>query len=299
MQKVKNEATTPDNSGVVLLVFGKQGYYMAAANLALSIHLLSPGVPILCLTDSLSTLNEIAGFRTKYFTRAVEVEIVRGDPAQNKLNIYNLIEAHGFDDNIFVDVDSVCLKDIRPLLCRLSKGKDEYLTNVHATYTFSDGPIFPSMIWGTADVIWPHFNLADDAVLPATNSSFQYIRKGKVCKQLFDIALQEYSNKCPLEAKQLWGGTHPDELYLNVALAKMGMIARIPDAMICPVKGMPIQEISELTQLYYFITFFGDRNKTPSKYVTWYDNHLYNLYKSIGTGHYFKIHDIFQSKHVQ
>jgi hypothetical protein len=299
MTDVKNKVTTPGSSGVVLLAFGKQGYYMAAANLALTINLLSPDVEILCLTDSAATLNKIVTFRAKYFTRIVEVEISKNDPALNKLNLYNFIEQHGFDHNIFVDVDSICFRDIAPLMHRLISGKDEYLTNVHAVYKYEDGPAFPSMIWGTADVIWPHFNLADDAVLPATNSSFQYIRKGPVCKELFSLALKEYENKAPLRAKELWGGTHPDELYLNIALAKLKMVPRIPDAMICPVKGMRIEEISVLKTLFYFITFFGDRHKTPSKYVAWYDAHMFNQYKKIGTGHHFKIHDIFQSKHVQ
>lgn len=274
---------------------------MAAANLALSIKHFNVDIDICIITDSIANLKKVVGFRADYFNHIVEEPgLLKKDPAFHKLSIYNLIEQHSpFENNLYVDVDSICLKDLTPLIETLSSGKDDYLALVSASYTLKKGIDMPEMMWGKSDNIRKHFGLKETSVLPATNSSFQFIRKSETAKKIFDTALEYYENPMPLTLKEQWAKGQPDELYLNVSLAKHKLIPSIENVMIAPAKGMKIIEVSELRKLYYFITFFGNRLKAPPKYITWYDAELSAMNKLNGVGHYFKLHNIFQTKLVQ
>lgn len=300
MSRYPKTKTTSGSSGVVLLSFGTNSYHMAAINLALSIKHYNEEVDIRIFTDSIARFSKVVSFRSHLFNSLIELpELNDKDPALHKLNLYNIVEAHGFDHNICIDVDSICMRDIQPMIDELKSGKDEYLTLVNASYRRSDGEVMPQMVWSKSGKLWQHFKLKDDAVLPAINSSFQYIRKGKLCKKLYDLALNEYSNPIKLDTMEKWGGTQPDELYMNVALCKLGLVPAFNEAMIAPVVGMKIIDPSEIARNYFFMTFFGDKSKAPPRYHEYYDNKMLNMYKKRGMGHFFKISNIFQQKHVR
>ena len=104
------------SKGVILMAFGKREYLFMAAHLAMSIKHFNPSIKIKLVHDwNYKYLND---FWRGFIDEAEEIQekhLYRGgciDPGWAKCNIYEYI---AFDENIYLDVDGICLKDIEPL----------------------------------------------------------------------------------------------------------------------------------------------------------------------------------------
>ena len=309
-----NDIATPSTEGVVLFAFGKQGYYQAAYNLAYSIKYHSPSVKIALFVDDINKCNNATLDIDKYVDSISEIEhsdlYVDGkfDPAMLKVSLYKYLP---FKHNLYLDVDAICLKDIQPLIDDLKTTKRHYISHCVGYHTIDLGRGIPSMQWAWADDIWEHFKLNNDAILPAINSSLQYIKKSKEAKDLFGIMRILYTtNQLPTNKLRMkWGGGQPDELYMNVALAMTSYDPSYKNDGIvgggksetgfihfASVRGLSFQEV---TDNYYLQSYYGGRNFTSRFYTEWLDRLLKVMMSKEKKIHQFHIDRIIGQKYVQ
>jgi hypothetical protein len=308
-----DDIATPSTEGVVLFAFGKVGYYQAAYNLAYSIKYYSPNVKIALFVDDIGKCNGSTGDINKYVDSINQIEhsdlYVDGkfDPAMLKVSLYKYLP---FKNNLYLDVDAICLKDIQPLIDDLVSTKRHYISHCVGYHTIDLGRDIPSMQWAWADDIWEHFKLENDSILPAINSSLQFIKMGKESNKLFDILRNLYTtNQLPTNRLRMkWGNGQPDELYMNVALAMTsydpsykndgivgGGTSETGFIHFASVRGLSFQEV---TENYYFQSYYGGRNFTSRFYTEWLDRLMKVMMRTQNKIHQFHIDRIIGQKYV-
>ena len=304
------QSITP-STGVVLLAFGKPQYYWAAYNLAFSIRKHSPNVNITVLFDdpikALSHCQDLMQYINHIGHIALEDIYTNKklDPGKVKVNLYNYLP---YDRNLYLDVDAIALKDIQPMIDELAQSGKDYVSHTVGYHTIDKGRDFKEMQWAWADKMWAHFNLLESTVMPAINSSMQWIVRGPQAEAIYRTAKDLYFNN-PIPIKELrmkWGGGQPDELYMNVALAIRGIDPALKayqkndgseGGMIhfSMQRGLSFQEI---TQNYYLQSYYGGAGFTPIFYINWLDRMLNADFKAIGKRHNFLISRITQNKYA-
>jgi len=215
--------------GIVLIAVGGEGYLRWAVNMAASIKYHSPLLPIQLLASKGNYIGALSNSRFFDLVTLVEEEDYRDEkgrlfPAKLKTSFIHYVD---FAEFIYLDVDGCILKDLSPLF---EKGYT-LATDLQGVYDRSMPEPFNHLKWAKPKEIWEHFGLEETAKLPAINSSFLYIKKSD-CVELFDLAHDLLMNN-PLPYEKhwyVWGRqrdtkvSQPDELYLNVAMAKLGLI---------------------------------------------------------------------------
>jgi hypothetical protein len=308
-----NDIATPSSEGVVLFAFGKVGYYQAAYNLAYSIKHYSPSVKIALFVDDIDKCIKSTIDINKYVDSLNQIEnsdlYVDGkfDPAMLKISLYKYLP---FKNNLYLDVDAICLKDIQPLIDDLVSTKRHYISHCVGYHTIDLGRTIPSMQWAWADDIWEHFKLDNDAILPAINSSLQFIKVCNESKNLFGVLRILYTtNQLPTNRLRMkWGNGQPDELYMNVALAMTQYDPSYKNSGIvgngtsetgfihfASVRGLSFKEV---TDNYYFQSYYGGRNFTSRFYTEWLDRLMKVMMSKEKKIHEFFIDRIISQKYV-
>lgn len=283
------------------MAFGKRGYYFMAYNIAFSIRKHDPDIKIHLIVDDKKKLASWIGTKINYFDSIVEIDsedlFNKGklDPGLAKLSIYKYLP---FDHNIYLDVDAIAIKSIKPLIELLVSSGKSYLSQCIGYHTIDQGDLIDSMQWAKAGVVWKHFKLSKKAILPAINSSIAYILKSDESCELFNTAREFFLN--PMDQKDLshkWGGTQPDELYMNAALAKHGIdpsMGIIPIHFEIPKRKTFDQVLSE----YYIQGYYGGRGFIHKMYTQWVDDLLRKWHKDIGQDHAYTMSTLLDDKHA-
>lgn len=311
--ETSNDIATSSQEGVVLFAFGKVGYYHAAYNLAYSIKHYSPSVKIALYVDDIKKCTNSTGDINKYVDSLNQIEhsdlYVDGkfDPAMLKVSLYKYLP---FKNNLYLDVDAICLKDIQPLIDDLVSTKRHYISHCVGYHTIDLGRDIPSMQWAWANDIWEHFKLESDSILPAINSSLQFIKVCNESKNLFEVLRTLYTtNQLPTNRLRMkWGGGQPDELYMNVALAMTSYDPSYKNDGIvgsgtsetgfihfASVRGLSFKEV---TDNYYFQSYYGGRNFTSRFYTEWLDRLMKVMMRNQNKIHQFHIDRIIGQKYV-
>jgi hypothetical protein len=310
------EATQPQSQstasiGVVLMAFGRPQYYWAAYNLAYSIKRFNKDIQITCLIESRKDADKYCGDLYEVIDTFIEIQQDhlytnrKLDPAKAKVHLYDYLP---YDKNIYLDVDAVALKDIQPMIDELVALGKPYASHTVCYHTIDQGRKIDSMQWAYADDIWAHYKFDESTVLPAINSSVQYIEKSAKALALYKIA-QDYliNNPIPLnKLRSKWGGGQPDELYMNCALAKLGLDPAVTEvgnngnAEIGYIHFAMVRGLSfgDVTNQYYFQSYYGGKGFTPSFYIDWMDRLLKSWMKDEGKQHKYFIHRITDNKHA-
>jgi hypothetical protein len=213
-----------------------------------------------------------------------------------------------YDRNLYLDVDAIALKDIQPMIDELAQSGKDYISHCVGYHTIDKGRDFKEMQWAWADKMWAHFNLLSSYVMPAINSSMQWIVKGSQAEAIYRTAKDLYFNN-PIPIKELrmkWGGGQPDELYMNVALAIHGIDPALKAYTIndsseggmihfAMQRGLSFQDI---TENYYLQSYYGGAGFTPRFYIDWLDRMLAADFKAIGKRHIYLISRIAQNKYA-
>lgn len=271
-------------------------YGKFAFNFAMSIKKHSPDLKIqlICDNEGIAGIDErffdVVTKVDKLFCHSTEMEQLKFVPAKGKLGIYKYA---AFDENIFLDVDAVCIKPIENLFDKC-QGK-EFATQVF-DYCDSKATDFPNMLWAHPREAWKHFGLAEDARLPATNSSFIYFKKGKIAEEIFETARRELlTNPLHRDSHRMkWGKGQPDELYLNVALAKLNYDASIPNnEYVIFFSNKRLTTVEEIK--YPIIGLYGPRGAIHSTIVDYCDRIMRNLAAENNVPH-FKYHSMAREK---
>lgn len=308
MAKKTKEGTALDSSGVVLFAFGNRVYYMAAFNLAFSLRYHSPNVPITLFVDSIESALKYCPELVRYVDKveAVDNDLFKTngkfDPGKLKVSLYDLLP---YQNNLYLDVDAVALKDIQPLIDQLTENPKPYIAHTVGYHTIDKGRKIDSMQWAFADDIWEQYGLSDKAVLPAINSSLQFIKKNDVTAKLYATAKDIYTNnQMPLEKLRMkWGGGQPDELYMNIAFAINNYDPS--DQPIGTEEGSEIGHIhfasrrgltyEQVVNKYYLQSYYGGRHFTARFYTEWLDRMLHNMMEG---NHNYRIEHIERYKHA-
>lgn len=236
--------------GVTLLAFGKVGYGKAAYNLAVTCKKYSPDIPIqlICEPGALSHLypemhnifDEITHLQSEDFMEGKEVM-----PAKAKVNLYKYLI---YDNTIFLDVDSVTIKDFAELFERdytvAMEVKGVEKANVEKHKTFH---------WMHPKHLREHYAF-DDEDIYGVSSAIMLIRKGDEAKTFFDEAIKAYDIRPPKSRlKEQWGASYPDELFFSVAFAKTKINPTLGALMYTDRKK------PESLNGYYFLSFLGGK----------------------------------------
>jgi len=289
----KTDIEKAQTKGIVIMAFGKVGYAYAAWNLAKSIKTLSPSVEV-CLIAQETILNYIADktvFDTiKYINNEEVVTNSKLDPAKAKINLYKFTP---FDHTLYIDADCILLKDIEPLFDECIKSDKYYLTTVIDKGGKASEIRYSA--WATNEKIWQHFKLKDDAILPAIQSSWCYVRKCKEADKFHAALLKNFD--FPIKDLSLkWGGGLPDELIYSGTCAQLGLMPEGNDAVFF---GNTREQLTfeEITNKHYILTLYGSgsgRKTVRLKYIEWYDR----LVKKYAGRLIYKSLYILRDKHV-
>jgi hypothetical protein len=304
--------TQEKTKGVILVAFGKRGYYFAAYNLAFSIKYHSKDIKITLLTDNIQKLSGQLRGQLQYFDDVIQVpdelmysgNLRKFEPGRLKVNLYQFLS---YDYNMYLDVDTICLKDINPLFDIFINSGKYYAAHTVGYHTIDKGNEIESMQWAYANDIWEQYKLPKDAILPAINSSIAFISKGKEAERFFNKAAELFENPIPLEKLRMaWGGGQPDELYFNIAMAIMKHDPKVEG-------GCSLHEsengfmhfcrsyhgkLSDITENFYFQSYYGEKRFTPSRIIEWLEKLLIKWHYSVKSNHVFKLSEILKDKHA-
>lgn len=263
---------------ILLFALGDPSYGGYAFNLALSIKRWNPDLYIRLVYED-QAIENLSDFHKSFFNSLVPIK--REDlyengkffPARAKTRMYDYIQA---DECLFLDVDAVALKDLQPLLNYCSNHESYYLTQIHRFWDISQGTeSIPDMAWATAKTIWEHYKFSDNAVMPCTQSSFAYIKR---CKQSEDFfkQLKENIDYNPIPLEKLaykWGGSQPDELYLNVTMAQLGLLPKMD---ITPIYFHNFHLRYDQLDECYLLGLFGAKGMTSNTLIKQADRMMHD-----------------------
>lgn len=270
--------------GIMLMAWGKRGYGFMAYNLAVSIKHHSPGIPIHLIATE-RVLKEVTD--RVVFDSIEFLSDDPSDPGRYKAGIYDLMP---FDATLFLDVDGICLQPVEPLFDRLIDSGAYYATFINEVYDINSPNILPQMWWAYRQDIWEHCGFDHSTKFPATQSSIQFIRRSDKTAELYRHFQEAFDNPIPLERlRNKWGGGQPDELYLNIALARMGEWHHIGESSMY-FGNTAAKRPHEIAQVYNFLSLFGNRSNIKPMFWDYYDRALMKMMAERGQRHNFKGH---------
>lgn len=286
---------------VLLTAFGHLRYGEWAWNLAKSIGHYSPEVEVVLVHDD----KAVSSIDLKPFHRTISIKTPLRDgklcPAVVKLSLNEWVK----DETIYIDCDSVVVQDIKPLFEACRKTKKDYLVEIQDWK--SKGEEFKKMLWAGSDM-WEHFGVDK---IPATNTSFQYIKKSKQVDDLFDTAKKFFLEKRYdyRKAPHQWGkGQDPDELYINASIGSLGIDPSFPTPVYYPIKNSEaikhlwnIEDIKSKDDLkkYFIFSYAGDGRSVSRFGKTIYNSTMTNVLREQGINHVYKIELLLKSKFIK
>lgn len=262
-----------ESKGIVLYIWKKQEYGFMATQIAMSLKYHSPSIPIHLITDTVA----VSKLRQMEFFDTVEYIDTPTDPAQAKIDMYERLP---FDHNIFLDVDGLCVSPIDKIFDDLIAADKPFSCFVHAFYNRHDPDELPLMVWARRTDIWEKYGFTDE-ILPACQSSFLYIRKGDVCKEIYSRMAFNYRNQIPTEQLlNKWGGGQPDELYLNITLAQMGYDPQCEN--IIYFANEDTYRPHQLKDKFQILSLFGTAGNVKPVFEKFYDKETRSLADHFG-----------------
>jgi hypothetical protein len=269
--------------GITLLAIGKPEYGNMAYNMALSIKYYNPEIKIKLVYEP-SALSGLFDFHKEFFDIMQVIELddthIGGayNPGKAKLSIYKYLE---FDENIYLDVDGAAIKDLNPLFDECEATGEFFLTQylTHITGVKSE---FKEMMWAYPKDIWEAYGFNEQTQLPATNSSFMYIKKCEQAEAFFKQAVENISNPMPFEKHRLkWGQGkirwQPDELYLNITMAQFGILGKLRQDYPIFFNNQYTPRMMEQLNNYYLIGMYGGLNFTHHTLLEYYDRLIHAI----------------------
>lgn len=309
------------SQGIVLLALNKPAYMSFAFNMALSIKANNPDIKIQ-LVHSAGLQDSIHPYMLQVFDSFtemarediyVEEPATRGpkfrfEPGRAKLNLYKYL---GFDENIYLDVDGICVRDLSTLFTHCKKDIHAQIQN-----KFDQTADAWPCLWMPLDNVRKHYPLPDTYKLFEINSSFLFTRKGPTAERFYEQSLKNYREDIPKkDFGNGWGNRFPDELAYNIAFAQcdidpsLGPLKPGDERDIEPIyfrtytdNKRPADSLELIKQKHWAIGVWGSHRLNHSSIVSsagYYDK-LVNLYMKqvFGKNIIYKIHRLMENKHV-
>lgn len=287
------------SKGILLSAFQKRGYPYAAYNAALSIKHFDPEIKIALYHDA--TLNHLHPSDKEIFDLLIPMaesdKYVDGkfSPAHLKLSLYDILP---FDETIILDADVLAIENVSKIFDECKRLGGYYYSHIKEIYHYNGDRNCEGMDWAYMDDIYTFYNLKLSQSFSCSNSSFQYVRKCKESKQLFQTAKECLNNPIPLDRlKHNWGGGQPDELYMNVAMAKMGIDGKMENEIMHQCNILDRRPIHEMAKDIVLLSFLGGKNFCRPYYTEFYDRHLIKISNEQGKSHRYKWNYIVNDKY--
>lgn len=290
--------------GIVLFAFGRRGYAYMAYNIAMSIKYYNNSIPITLYIDEkiLDYIKNDLGYFDEVFTLPFDIVYkpkVGIDPANVKVNVPRFLP---YDENLYLDVDAVCLKDLQPLIDNLSKEKGCYLTQVIDKGTYNKKILYD--IWAKKDTIYEYFELdKETSIYPAVQTSFAYFKKGKELDNFYEKMKCFYDKGFSRsDITQRWGGTLPDELFYSGTCAYLNYDPTSKEEPIF-FGNIGNQNVThaEIKQNYYLSAIYGNgRGNTLTRrtFFDFYDNEMKEICKHFGKDFLYSTKAVMVDKHA-
>jgi hypothetical protein len=253
------------NKGISILAFGNEGYMLWAVNLACTIRLYSPGLPIQLIASE-QIINSIKANHFEsvfdYFTLMPEEDFTDKEgklfPAKAKLK---LMDYFMFEKTIYLDADTALVRDVAPLF----DSDFEFSTIINLVYRLAAIEETKLMAWCRSSVILQHYDLDPQSLFPSVNTSFMLIENTEHVQNIFNSALNNLlDNPIPHDKQFMkWGygkGAQPDELYLNIALNQNGFIPVHEPAVYFRMasEAGPVVSLADIREQHYAIGLYGN-----------------------------------------
>lgn len=280
------------NKGIVLVAIG-DNYRRFAVNLATSIRN-HCNLPIHLFADELHFEHCHLFDKICLIDKADYYINGKFSPALIKLQLNKLSL---FEQSIYIDVDSVVLKDVTPLF-------DKLPFYSHVVKVVSEKDSYWNCQWASKENVDSYFlEGIKKYSLPEINSSLLVFDNSEVCNKIFADGL-EIALNCDYSKVQLWGGTFPDELGFNLALAKNNVNLPITDLIYTRIKGDKTKSGANTTadseqyiiDNHYILTVFGSYHFNHTTIVM--DNCRRGLYYRLGGNVPYKLNQLMRKKHV-
>jgi hypothetical protein len=165
-------------------------------------------------------------------------------PALAKINLHKYST---YEESLYIDADSLCLKDLQPLFDKL-KGSD-FKSNVIPGYTN----------WTDEETFKSFFGVDFGKTI---NTSWFYWEDPRVFVQ----ANKYYSEGFPLDKiTPKWGGTYPDEMFFNASLTKLNIDPSFDDVMFFG-NNIDARTFDKIEEHYFAFTLYGNRTTVRKIY---------------------------------
>ena len=285
-------------NGVIILCLKKPTYAMGAFNLAQSIKHYNPQINITLVSDGEHTKH----YRQEHYLPFDSIKQInlcdytgkdgRFQPGYAKLSIDKYSD---YEHTLYIDADSLVLKDIQPLIDKLILLPGNFYSNVLGggikTEEISYSP------WATNDQLWSYFDLPDNRKIHTVNSSWFYFNKKS--SAIFK-KFRENFNKGFSEAdlKNKWGSTLPDELFIVGTLAQLEINPTFDESVMFFGNEIDKRSLTELQDDYYAFTLYGGSRTVRDIYITWYDRLMFSFCEPKLIEHRFKALALLSGKHV-
>lgn len=291
------------NKGVILLAFGNPGYIYAAANLAFSIKHHNKDVDITLFADDhihyigedqKALFDDIQPLSHEDTHRNGQL-----DPGYVKVSIYDRLP---YKHNLYLDVDALCLADLMPTIDDLIKDGRPYIATVVDSGDHNNENINYSVWAKTSDIV-SYFKIPKKNKVIAIQSSWAFIRRSTEAREYLAKVKRAFTHGMERhKLKELWGGTHPDELYFSGVAAMMGMDVAAKTQPLYFGDQSPRLGHDEIIEKHSVLSLYGNGNgktKTPIMYYEMYDSYLrkYSIQSDIKFRHH-KSDLIRKSKHA-
>jgi len=270
------------SKGILLIALQSKQYAEFARNMAASIRLFNPTLPI-HLAVSGNLYEYVQANREYDSISIVPIDMYfrndRFEPGWCKLNMDKLSP---FDQTLYLDVDGVVLRDLSPLF--------EFTGFRSQVVGFFDtGDTWPCQ-WMTMDEVRRTYEVEPGKAIEEINSSL--ILFDRSASDVFELARSLYRE----QHNGRWGGAFPDELAFNVALCKLGRSASLG---FIPIKFEPDgSKLNKIMEQYYVLGLYGGILSRMVMHYNYYDQVVQRAARQCGyTPH--KAHLLIRHKHVQ
>lgn len=273
------------NRGILLIAFKSKTYGKYAYNLAHSIKYYSnENIHLVC--DQVA----VADIDLSIFDSVTKSEFT-DDYCLNKIGIF---ERSPFEKTLYLDVDSICIKDIITLFESLN-GERVFIQSMGLG---GKSDKINYNIWAENNHIWEHFKLKEDAKYCGLQTSIVYFEKSKELTKYLSKLKQNYENRLPKERyKIMWGkqNQHPDELYNSVTMAQLGIIPKDLRPVFFPDH---IEKQQVIEGNHYLVSMYGASGLVRPYAHDMYDRYMHKILADKKLPHYYKSSKLYKNKFI-
>lgn len=257
--------STTSGIGVLTLAFGNRRFIRQAENLALSLRENMPNLPIALVVDN-------PAYSHRAFDQIIALDPSLGTGVVQKLHLH---QYSPFQETLFIDADSLCLKPF-----------DEQLANIRK-YEFS--PIWSGFKFrGQSDPYLADLDHTLDLLkidrLPKFNGGVYYFDKSAFAQRVFALAQEIHERQSELKIRNFDSGGPNDETIFGLAIEcagrepynAWGKFMKTPIRAIKPVKLDPKARVCEFVDKHglqepAILHFAGPWTRSLEyKFCAWY-----------------------------